>query len=224
MVKLLVIAPMLAMGGFHFLVTTPLMKRAAGKANGSLKLVKLFRRLLTGEMLLGLVVLVLVAILTTLPPARAVATSAGYNQTTMVNDLKVSLNIDPGHAGMNTFTARVTSNGKPVVDAKDVSLEFSSMSGMMAASKAAMTNMGNGVYSLRGGYLAMADQWDVKVVVMRTGQFDAYAGFSVPISQAVNKTISWQPITTGLFVAAAVCLLFFVLMFASNPAKDWSWV
>jgi hypothetical protein len=200
------------------------MKRAAGKANGSLKLVKLFRILLTGEMLLGSMVLILVAILTTLPPARAVATSAGYTRTTTVNDLKVSLNIDPGHAGMNTFTARITSNGKPVTDAKDVSLEFNSMTGMMAASKAAMTNMGNGVYSLRGGYLAMADQWDVKVVVMRTGQFDAYAGFSVPISLAVNKAIAWQPITTGLFMVTGVCLLFFIFMVSRNPAREWSWV
>ncbi len=223
LVKLLVIAPMLALGGFHFLVTTPLMKRAASKTNGSLKLVKLFRGLLAGEMILGLTVLILVAILTTLPPARAVATSAGYNKSALVNDLKVSLNIDPGHAGMNTFTARITSNGKPVADAKDVSLEFNSVSGMMAASKAAMTNMGNGDYSLRGGYLAMADQWDVKVVVMRTGQFDAYAGFSVPISQVVSKPVAWQPITTGLFAITSVCLLFFVFMLGKNPAKDWSW-
>jgi copper transport protein len=204
LLKLLVIAPMLAMGGFHFLVTTPLMKRAAGESNGSLKLVKLFRGLLSGETVLGLLVLILVAILTTLAPVRAVATSAGYARTIKVNDLKVSLNIAPGHAGMNTFTATITSNGKPVVDAKDVSLEFSSVSGMMAASKAAMDNMGDGVYSLRGGYLGMADQWDVKVVVRRTGQFDAYAGFSVPISQAVSGTIPWQPITTGLFVATLV--------------------
>jgi hypothetical protein len=134
LLKLLVITAMLTLGGFHFLVTTPLMKRTANKSNGSLKLVKLFRSLLAGEMLLGLIVLILVGILTTLPPSRSMATSAGYTRTTTVNNLKVSLTIDPGHAGMNTFASRITSHSQPVWDAKDVSLEYNSIPGMMAVS------------------------------------------------------------------------------------------
>ncbi len=223
LVKLAFLAPMLALGGFHFLVTTPLMRRAAKRSNGSLVLVRLFRRLLTGELVLGMLVLILVGVLTTLPPARAVGTFAGYSRSTKVADLKVSLTIDPGRAGMNTFTARITSNGQPVIDAKDVSLEFSTQSGMMTASKAAMADMGKGVYTLRGGYLGMPDQWDVKVVVRRPGKFDAYAGFSVTISQAISRTISWQPLSLGLMVFSVIGLAFFIVMVTRSPAREWRW-
>ena len=224
LLKLLVIAPMLALGAFHFLVTTPLLKRSAKQSSENLKLVKLFRGLLTTEMILGLIVLTLASVLTTLPPARSGATASGYAKTTKMNDLKIYLNIAPGYAGMNTFTTKITSNGQPVTDAKNVSLEFSSKSGMMPDSKAALTNTGNGVYSLKGGYLSMPDQWDIKVVVQRTGQFDVYSDFSVPISQPVSTTITWQPITIKLIFAAGICLVFLFLMLGIYPSLQWSWV
>ncbi len=224
LLKLLVIAPMLALGAFHFLVTTRWMKRSAQQSDGNLKLVQLFRRLLTAEVVLGLVVLILASVLTTLPPARSGATASGYSKTTTANDLKIYLNIAPGYPGMNTFTTKITSSGQPVTDAKDVSLEISSKSGMMPDSKAALTNAGNGVYSLRGGYLSMPDQWDIKVVVQRTGQFDVYTDFSVPLSQPVSRTITWQPITIMLMLAAGICLAFLFLMLAIYPSRQWSWV
>jgi hypothetical protein len=84
-----------------------------------------------------------------------------------------------------------------------------------------MTSMGNGVYTLRGGYLGMPDQWAVKVVVIRPGQFDAYASFTVPIAQVIHQPIAWQPITLGLFAASLVCLGFFVMMILIRPAREW---
>ncbi len=103
LLKLLVIAPMLALGAFHFLVTTRWMKKYAQQSDGNLKLVQLFRWLLTAEVILGLVVLILASVLTTLPPARSGATASGYSKTATANDLKIYLNIAPGYPGMNTF-------------------------------------------------------------------------------------------------------------------------
>jgi hypothetical protein len=214
---------MIGLGGFHFLVTTPLMRRAAQKPGGSPELVRLFRRLLTGELVLGIFVLIIVGIFTTLPPVRAVATTGGYTKTTTADDLRIRLNINPGRAGNNTFTATITSNGKPVTDAQDVSLEFDPISGMMPASKAAMVNAGNGMYTLSGGYLGMPDQWDIKVVVMRTGKFDAYADYKVPVNQAVSNLVSWRPVTLSLIGAAFLCCIFFILLSRRNPAREWNW-
>jgi hypothetical protein len=65
-----------------------------------------------------------------------------------VDDLIGRLNIDPGREGMNAFTAGISSKGKPVADASNVSLEFSSLPGMMASSNAVMTNQRDGIYTL----------------------------------------------------------------------------
>ena len=223
LIKLAIILPMLGFGGVHFLITTPLIRRAARQPGGNPRLVGLFRGLLATETLLGVMVLIVVSIFTTMPPARTVATSSGYSKTTQAGDLNVTLKINPGRPGINTFTATITSNGWLVTDAQDVSLEFNNLSGMVPASKAAMTAVGNGVYTLKGGYLGMPDQWDVKVVVRRPGKFDAYAIYKVNIKQPVSRAIPWRPVGIGLSLAAVMCGLFAILASSRFPTREWSW-
>jgi hypothetical protein len=110
-----------------------------------------------------------------------------YNKITRADDLSVKLSIDPFQAGINTFTVTITSGGKPVIDAKDVFLEFTDLSGMVPAAKASMTVQGNGVNTLKGGYLGMAGKWDVKVVVIRPGKFDAYADFLLDMGHSMTQ-------------------------------------
>ncbi len=181
LLKLLIVAPMLAMGGFNFLFTTPMMRRAAAQPGGNPRLVRRFGNLLTAETLLGVAILIWVGVFTMLPPAKVAAASAGIEKTTTADDLRIMLIIDPGKPGINTFTASITAGGKPLTDAQDVSLEFTSLSGMVPPSKAAMTNLNNGNYTLQGGYLGMPDNWDIKVVVMRKGKFDTYADFKIDL-------------------------------------------
>jgi copper transport protein len=223
LLKLLTIVPMLGLGGFHFLITTPIMRRATQQTGGSPRLVRLFHWLLVAETTLGVMVLVIVGVFTTLPPVRAVATAGGITKTTKADDLRVTLNISPGKPGINTFTATITSGGVPVTDAQDVSLEFNSMSGMMPASKTPMVNDGNGVYHLEGGYLNMPDQWDVKVVVIRPGKFDAYADYRVTLSQPVATTVPWRLIAEGLAILLLLSIAFSTLSLHRSPAREWSW-
>jgi len=109
--------------------------------------------------------------------------------TTKADDLRVTISIDPGQPGINTFSAAITAGGKPLTGAKDVSLEFNSLSGMVPSSKAAMTDLGNGNYTLQGGYLGMPDNWDVKVVVTRPGKFDTYADFKIDMRQPGGQSM-----------------------------------
>jgi hypothetical protein len=188
-VKLLIAAPMLAMGAIHFLITTPSIRRAAAQPGGSPTLVARFRGLLAVESVLGVAILIWVGAFTALPPAQTVSASTGLSKTTRADDLSITLNIDPGQSGINTFTATITSGGKPVTNAQDVSLEFTSLSGMVPPSKAAMAGQGNGQYRLQGGYLGMPDSWDIKVVVVRPGKFDAYADFKFDLSGREGQTM-----------------------------------
>ncbi len=187
--KLLIAAPMLGLGAINFLFTTPVMRRAAQAPGGSQKLVTRFRYLLTTESFLGVVILLWVGAFTTLPPASMIAVSSGISKTAQANDLSITLTIDPGRPGLNTFTATITSAGKPVTNAQNVSLEFTSLSGMLPPSKADMIDLGNGKFSLQGGYLGMPDNWDIKVVVIRPGKFDAYGDFIFNMSQPAGQSM-----------------------------------
>ncbi len=188
-VKLVIAGPMLAFGAFHFLITTPAMRRAASKPGGSPAWVNRFRTMLTSESILGVAILLWVGAFTSLPPASMTAIQMGQSQRTKADDLSIVLWVDPAQPGMNTFTVTITSGGKPVTNAQKVSLEFTSMSGKVPPAKADMTDMGKGRFSLQGGYLAMADQWDVKVVVLRPGKFDAYGDFKIDLSQAGGQAM-----------------------------------
>jgi hypothetical protein len=44
--------------------------------------------------------------------------------------------------------------------------------------------------------------------------------FTVPTILAVNQTIAWRPITTGLIVAVVVCLVFLIFMLGRKPARE----
>jgi copper transport protein len=178
-VKLVFVAIMLALGATNLLYISPNMQKAAHKLNGNISLMRHFNYLLGGEVLLGVCALLWVGIFTGLPSASSAYRAAGFQKTGQADDLQVSLRIDPGQPGLNTFLVTIRSAGKPVSDAKDVSLEFSSLTGRVPASKAPMVNMGNGSYRLQGSNLAIADQWDIKVVVIRDGKFDAYADFKL---------------------------------------------
>ena len=219
LLKILLVLPMVALGAVNFLVTTPAMKRAAAKPGGSPNLVSRFRNLLTGEVILGTLVLIWVGVFTSLPPARVVSMPTGFNQETQADDLTISLNIDPNRPGLNTFTAALVSGGKPVVNAQNVSLEITSLSGMVPASKATLVGLGNGTYRLKGGYLGMPDQWDVKVVVIRQGKFDAYGDFKIDNSTTTGQTVPWRILAASLLGVTALCYAFAFRALDANTSR-----
>jgi copper transport protein len=220
LVKLAIALLMILIGAVNIFITTPLMRRAAGQPAGSPGLVTRFRKLLTGEVVLGVLILLWVGLFTTLPPAKVTSTPAGFYQITRVDDLVIAFNVDPNRVGMNTFTATITSAGTPVTDAQSVSLEFTPLSGMMPGSKATLVNQGNGVYSLDGGYFGMPDTWDVKVVVVRQGKFDAYGDFKIDNSATSSvQRISWQTMSLSMIGLTVLSGLFAFRMLWHRPKK-----
>lgn len=143
-----------------------------------------------------------------MPPARVTSTPIGYYQQAKVDDLTIAFNVDPDQPGINTFTAFITAGGQPVTETKSVSLEFTPLSGMMPASSTDLTNLGNGTYSLRGGYFGMPDTWDVKLVVVRQEKFDVYADFKVDNTAPTGPAVPWQTVAAGLFIIMAFCYAF----------------
>ena len=49
-----------------------------------------------------------------------------------------------------------------------------------------MASLGNGNYTLQGGSLGLPDKWDIKVVVIHPGKFDAYGDFKFNLCQSAG--------------------------------------
>ncbi len=204
LVKLLLVLPMIGLGAVNLLHTSPRMRRAASQPGGSPRLVARFQKLVTGEVMLGTLILIWVGVFTSLPPAQLNAAPTGFQQTANVDDLSVILNITPAHVGVNTFTVMVLSNGQHVNNAQEVDLEFNSVSGRVPFSKVQMVALGPGIYNLKGSYLGTPDQWEIQVVTLRPNKFDAYATFQLNLDPNASPTTPWNQIDAGLIAFAGL--------------------
>jgi copper transport protein len=203
-VKLIFALIMIGFGAFNILVTTPAMRRAAASQAVNNGWVPRFVRLVSGEVAIGILVLIWVGLLTSLPPAQTASSPNGLNLATHADDLSISLNIDPGNVGTNTFTVKVSSGGQQINDAQRVTLEFASISGKVPTTSANLTNVGSGVYTLKGGYLGITDQWYIQVVVVRKDKFDAYGSFRVNMVSGNAQSIPWKSIAESLLIISAI--------------------
>ncbi len=199
--KLVIASIMIFIGAVNILYTTPAMRLAASTPGGSPMVASRFHKILTVEVVLGIVILIWVGIFTNLPPSKVSSTPFGFYQTTKVDDLAIALNVDPNQTGMNTFNVFVSSHGLPISDAQNVVLEFTPHSGMMPASKADLKNQGHGTYNLQGGYFGMPDTWDVKVVVTLTGKSDVAADFNVDNSAPKPQPVPWRGVALSMLIA-----------------------
>lgn len=206
--KLALILPMLMLGAMNLFITTPAMRRAAASGDDG-QTVSQFRRLVTVEVTLGVAVLLSVGVLTTLPPSRIVATAPKLSDKQEVDDLEISLEVTPGRPGLNTFLVKVSSGGKPVDSAREVSLQFTPATVELPASSAQLAAQGDGEYTIEGGYLALPDAWQVQVAVRREGAFDTFANFDFTVgTTAAVQTFSWQWVSGLLLVAAGLAYWF----------------
>ena len=206
-VKLIIALPMLAMGAINLLVITPGMKKTQDLA-GLQNLSGLFRKIVTSEVTMGAVLLLNVAVLTSLPPAQTASTLPSLNAQKAVDDLNIKIEIAPGRVGQNTFTVRVEAGGIPVTSAQEVRLQFTSTSGKVPPSKVQLAHQGGGVYAIKGTYLSLPDAWQVQAVVRRENKFDAYANFDIAVGAASTQTYPWNRVNGGLLLASALAYIF----------------
>ncbi len=173
--KILIALTMVGVGALNLLVVSPRMRRGATLAEGASGLVGIFRRLVTTEVVLGCAALLAAGLLTSQAPARAPTSPAFLSVRGTADDLRVVLEISPGRVGANTFAVTLTSDGSPVVGAKEVQLRFTPGSTDVPPMEAVLVEFGRGRYSGQGTYLSLPDRWQVQVAVRREGGFDTFA-------------------------------------------------
>ncbi|NHC40134.1 copper resistance protein CopC [Bacillus sp. MM2020_1] len=124
------------------------------------------RATLKGELLLGLIILVLSVVLTNLP--TAMQSPGPFNETKKVNqDMQVSLKATPNIIGVNLFVVTLKDReGKPIKDIEQMHLTFTMLEMDMGKETVNLTKIADGKYEVKGLHFSMAGRWNVHVHVL----------------------------------------------------------
>lgn len=197
--KLAIAVPMLAFGANNLLRVTPRMQRAAATRAGDASLVERFRGYVTTESYLGMALFLSVALLTAVPPAHTPPRPTGITTVTRADDLAMALEISPGRVGVNAFSLRLTSGGRPLEHVREVSLRFDPSDGHLPTSELVLEEKGNGEYTAQGANLSLPTNWRVRAAIRRQDRFDTFGDMRLDLSPASART-PWS-------LAAGVTLL-----------------
>ena len=212
LIKIGLIAPLLAVGALNAFILRPRLIEAAGESGGRVleaagRLEQRLYRTVGIEAGLGVLVVLVTAFLLILPPTRGVLASGRatapqangssvYQNTTVANDLGVQLTVTPNKVGDNIFKVLLTGHDGPVSNATLVRLQFTFADPKFGMSEVVLPPAGNGVYQASGANFAQVGRWQVTVVIRRTGQDDALTSFTVEVPDAAgNLTISRRTAT-----------------------------
>jgi len=194
-VKLAIALVMMLIGAVNMLIIPRLLpKGGAGQ----------FQRNVTSEVYLSLLLMLSVAVLTNLPPARAAESGPrAFSSQVETDGLQLDLEVTPARVGLNEFVLTVLENGQPVNDAREVQLDFTPLSGKVPSSQVTLAGQGGGRYRFAGSNLSLPEAWQLQVAVRRDDRFDVYANFNLNLGAS-----AWLPeprlLNAGLIFVLAV--------------------
>jgi copper transport protein len=187
--KLIVIAPLLALGALNLLVMHPRFRRAAaarGRPRDDAAARRAFRLLVLGEVGLAIVVLAVTGVLTGLPPATSVPLEGRpFRDTQRSASLVATLSINPNQAGENTLDVAVRNPaGTTPPGIERVSLAMAHLDMDMAPREVVAEPIGDGLYRTQGGYLSMTGRWQVAARVRLAGGAEEAVEFAPTVGPA----------------------------------------
>jgi copper transport protein len=208
-------------------LAAPLVRRLHKPAGWTPISIKRFPTFVAAEIGFGIVVLLIVGILTTLPPARGSQfLLPAHNQLDPLiepaNDLWIKLSIKPNQPGANLFNVSVLNSRRPapagtlrvIVRSIYLDQDFG-----VATQDAVYTGQDKfeDLYRLTGNQLSQPGHWKIEVIVRRKGLPDSRAEFSWRVfppggySSPVVSRFGWGSvlaISAILIATATVGLLY----------------
>lgn len=121
---------------------------------------------LKGELLIGLMILILSVVLTNLP--TAMQSPGPYNNTNIVNHGKrITLKTTPNIVGTNLFEVTLKDRtGQPIKDIEQLHLTFTMLEMDMGKETVSLAKTAEGKYEVKGLHFSMAGKWNVHVHVL----------------------------------------------------------
>jgi mono/diheme cytochrome c family protein/uncharacterized membrane protein len=222
-VKIGVVAPLLLLGAANLIWVRP---RLRGDSSGT----RWLRRFVAAEAVVAVLVLLATGVLTSLEPARQVASRADAEQGVhefqdTVEGAQISLSVEPGRVGPNDFTLALTDRfGDAITNATDARLRVSYLDADLGEEPVSMVSTGGGTYELDDTFLSLAGAWQAEITVLRPDAFDARTAFrfeTVTGGSGGSGSITPDPDTGRLLLGAELAFLGLVFMGAGIPMGGW---
>ncbi len=188
------------------------------------------KRLVGAEIALATLALLSVGFLTSLEPARQVASREGIGVESGLTFEEVSegtrmtLEIDPGQVGPNVIGVSLTDrSGAPIANATDVRVGLSYLDADLGETPYSATEIGEGEFALDDQLIGIAGAWQVELVVQRPDAFDARAAFRFEVTEGGGGSLAIAPAadTGRTLLGIELALLGFVFMGVSIPLGGW---
>ena len=222
--KIALVLPLLFLGGLNLVWVRPRLLGDTGSGQW-------LRRLLLGEALLGVLILASVGVLTSLEPARQVASrelAAGQQSLSFsdtVNTDTIALEVTPGRVGANDFTVTLSDRlGNPIANADEVLVKLVYLDSDLGDDSLAASSQGNGSYIRRNAQLGIGGVWQVELIVRRPDAFDARTAFrfeAVSTGAGGSAAISPSPGTGYLLLGAGLLVVGLLSLGIGLPLGGW---
>ena len=222
-IKVAVVAGLLLVAAANLVWVRPRL-RAGGNASTWLK------RLVGVEIVLAAIVLLSVGFLTSLEPARQVASREGIGVESglvfeeLSEGTRMVLEIEPGLVGPNTVNVSLADpSGSPITNATDVRVRLSYLDADFGEIPYSATEAGAGEYALDDQLISIAGAWQIELVVQRPDAFDARAAFRFEVTGGSGGSLAIAPeADTGrALLGIEFVVLGFLFMGVSIPVGGW---
>lgn len=170
LLKLGLVGLLLGLGAVNLLVVRPRLARAV-------RWERWLWRTVRAEVLLGVLVLLVTGLLTSLPPARQTYAQLLASRPLVLlgqaADLRLRLSLAPARPGPVTVALDLTDRGGRPVAAERVGLTFRFLDREVGEQTVWADPQGPGRYGAAGVVLGLSGRWQVEVLVRRPGQEEA---------------------------------------------------
>ncbi len=158
------------------------------------------KRLVGAEIVLAAIVLLVVGFLTSLEPARQVASREGIGIESglafeeVSEGTQMTLDIEPGQVGPNTINISLTKpSGDPITNATDVRVRLSYLDADFGETPYSASEVSPGEFVLDDQFISIAGAWQVELIVQRPDAFDARAAFRFEVTGGGGSSLAIAP-------------------------------
>ena len=222
--KVVLVGALLLFGALNLVWVRPGLTRREGRE-------RWLKRFVSAEVVLAILVLGSVGLLTSLEPARQVASRQGIGvpDTPLLKDTNegttMALKVEPSTVGTNRLAVQLEDRlGVPIANATDVRVRVKYLDADLGEDTASAVATGDGFYVLEGVPLSIAGVWQAELLVTRPDAFDSRAAFRfevTPSGASGSWAISPSPETSNLLAGIGLAVLGVVFMVAGLPMGGW---
>ncbi len=224
LVKVVLVVMLLLFGALNLVWVRPAIRAREER-------VVWLKRFVNVEVVMAILVLGAVAVLTSLEPARQVASRQGIGvpppPTFRDTDegITTSLRVEPARAGVNDLTVTLKDRlGNPIANASDVRLRMRYLDADLGEETASAAAVGDGSYLLEGAQFSIAGAWQAELLVTRPDAFDARTAFRFEVTPgtiADSTAISPSPDTANALLGGGLAVLGVLFMVVALPLGGW---